>query len=115
MVANLTLNIILIPIYRQNGAAIANVVSELMVTGSFMFFCLKIIKFKISHKSIINNILASLPLIFIVLFFKQLTANIYYQLILSVFSFMALYFLIQVKLLKNSIVNELIFDFLKRR
>jgi O-antigen/teichoic acid export membrane protein len=115
MVVNLTLNIILIPIYKQNGAAVANVVSELMVTGSFMFFCLKIIKFKVSHQSLINNILASLPLIFVVLLFKMVTTNIYYQLFLSVFSFIALYFLIQVKLLKNSIVNELIFDYLKRR
>lgn len=115
MVFNLSMNCILIPIYKQNGASIANVISELIVTLSYMFFCLRVIPFKISHKPLLFNLLATIPFIIIVLFFKALKLNAYYTLIISSALFIGLYFLIQIKLLKNSVVNELIGDYLIKR
>jgi len=115
MVFNLTLNCIMIPLYKQNGAAIANVISELIVTLAYMFFCFKVIPFKISHKPLLYNLLAGMPCIAVVLFCKTLNLNTYYLLFISIVSFAALYLIIQVKLLKNSIVNELIADYLMKR
>jgi len=115
MVINLALNFILIPRYKQNGAAIANVISELAVTMAYMFFCIKVINFKISHKSLFNNILAAVPLIIIIFIYKSFVTNVYYQLFLSIISFGALFLFIQIKVLKNSVINELIVDLMKRR
>ena len=115
MVFNLTLNCIMIPVYKQNGAAIANVTSEFIVTMAYMFFCYKVIPFKISHKPLLYNLLSTIPCIAVVLFFKTLNLNTYYLLFFSIVSFAALYFVIQVKLFKNSIVNELIADYLMKR
>lgn len=112
---NLLLNFILIPIYKQNGAAVANVISEIAVTFGYMFFCLKVVRFKISHKSLVYNGIAALPLIFIALCVNKLVVNIYYQLILSGIMFFAIYFFIQIKLFKNSIVKEMMFSLIKRR
>jgi len=115
MVINLALNFVLIPRYKQNGAAIANVISELAVTMAYMFFCIKVINFKISHKSLFNNILAAVPLIIIIFIYKSFVTNVYYQLFLSIISFGALFLFIQIKVLKNSVINELIVDLMKRR
>jgi O-antigen/teichoic acid export membrane protein len=116
MIVNLSLNCILIPHYQQNGAAVANVISELIVTGAYMFFCFKVIPFKISHKSLLLNLLATIPFIIITLLCKSLKLNVYIFLIFSSLSFVALYFVIQLKVLKNSLLNELITDrFFKRK
>jgi O-antigen/teichoic acid export membrane protein len=114
MVINLSLNCIMIPIYKQNGAAVANVISELMVTLAYMYFCLKIIPFKISHKPLVYNLLATIPFIIVVMLCKSLTHNTWYILFFSVISFIGLFFLVQIKLLKNSVVNELIAGYLMK-
>ena len=114
MVINLSLNCIMIPIYKQNGAAVANVISELMVTLAYMYFCLKIIPFKISHKPLVYNLLATIPFIIVVMLCKSLTHNTWYILFFSVISFIVLFFLVQIKLLKNSVVNELIAGYLMK-
>lgn len=115
MIINLSLNMLLIPIYKQNGAAVANVVSELAVSITYMYFCLKVIHFKISHKYLYYNILASFPLVLIVVIFNKLISNVYYQLILSGISFFVVYLLIQVKIYKSSFVKDLMVSILKRR
>ena len=116
MCFNLALNFILIPLYKQNGAAIANVISEFIVTSAYMFFCFKIVNIKISYKPFITNVIASLPLVFIVAFYKVFITNVYCQLIFVVITFVVLYAFIQIKLLKNSTVNELLTNhFLKRK
>ncbi|MDB5016986.1 MAG: putative O-antigen transporter [Mucilaginibacter sp.] len=115
MVFNLLLNCILIPIYKQNGAAIANIISELIVTLTYMYFCFKIIDFSISHKPLLLNFLATIPFIIIVLFCNTLKLNVYYFLIINGFSFIVLYAVVQIKLLKNSVIKELITDYLMKR
>jgi O-antigen/teichoic acid export membrane protein len=114
MAINLSLNCIMIPIYKQNGAAVANVISELMVTLAYMYFCLKVIPFKISHKPLVYNLLATIPFIIVVMLCKSLTHNTWYILFFSVISFIVLFFLVQIKLLKNSVVNELIAGYLMK-
>jgi len=115
MVFNLSLNCLMIPIFKQNGAAVANVASELIVTGSYMYFCLKVIPFNISHKPIFNNLLSCVPFIIIVIFLKTLHINSYLFILINAVIFFATYFFIQIKVLKNSIVKELIAEYLAKR
>jgi O-antigen/teichoic acid export membrane protein len=115
MILNLSLNFILIPLYRQNGAAVANIISEFVVTLAYIYFSFKVIKFKISHKSILTNLLASLPLILIVLFFRIVVHNIYAQLFLIILTFTITYIIVQVKLLKNSIINDMLMEYIKTK
>jgi O-antigen/teichoic acid export membrane protein len=115
MIFNVLLNCIMIPVYKQNGAAIANVISELVVTMAYMYFCFKVIPFKISHKPLFFNLLATIPFIIIVLLCKTLKLNAYYFLVLNIISFVALYFIVQLKMLKNSFINELMVDYLMKR
>lgn len=112
---NLVLNIILIPVYKQNGAATANVISELMVTLAYMYFCMKVIRFKISHRSLINNLLATIPFIVVILFCHHFKISTYYQLFCSGFCFLASYLFIQVKVFKSSIAGELINNYFAKR
>jgi O-antigen/teichoic acid export membrane protein len=115
MCFNLALNFILIPHYKQNGAAIANVISEIIVTSAYMFFCFKIEGIKISYKPLINNMLVSLQLILIAGFYKFFITNVYCQLILVTLTFASLYLFIQIKILKNSTVSELLTNHLMKR
>jgi O-antigen/teichoic acid export membrane protein len=116
MICNLSLNLIFIPIYKQNGAALANVVSELVVTVTYMYFCLKVISFKISHKPLLYNLLATIPFIAIVLLGHHFKLNTWCLLVFSSALFVTLYFVIQLKLIKTKFVNELIDGvILKRR
>jgi O-antigen/teichoic acid export membrane protein len=107
MIFNLTLNIFLIPLYRQNGAAVANIVSEVVVTWAYMYFCFKVITFKIDHKPLLLNLLASVPIIAIVLFGRHLNFNAYCLLAVSSALYVLSYFIIQLKVIKNNFVTEL--------
>ena len=115
MVVNLSLNFILIPFYKQNGAAVANVTSELVVTLAYMYFCYKVIPFKIPHKSLFFNLLATIPFVAVVLIGAMMKMNVYLILIASSVLFIGSYLLIQVRLFKNKIVVELINDYLVKR
>jgi O-antigen/teichoic acid export membrane protein len=115
MVFNLSLNCLLIPMYKQNGAAVANVISELIVTMAYMYFSFKVIPFTIGHKPLLFNLLATIPFIMVVVFCNRLGLNAYYTLLIDAFAFIGLYFIIQLKLLKNSVVNELLAGYLIKR
>lgn len=115
MIVNLSLNCLIIPVFKQNGAAVANVISELIVTAGYMYFCLKVIPFSISHKPIFNNLLSCVPFIVAVILLKTLHINVYLFLLISIVVFFGTYFFVQIKLLKNSIIKELIAQYMVKR
>jgi O-antigen/teichoic acid export membrane protein len=115
MVFNLSLNCILIPVYRQNGAAFANVISEVIVTMAYMYFCFKVIPFKISHKPLLLNILAVIPFVITVILCRHLGLNVFYILFISSFTFLVSYLFIQIKFLRNDVINELLTYYLTKR
>lgn len=57
-VVNFILNSILIPPYKQNGAAIASVVAEFIVTSIMIFFSRKYFKIKIERQFLVSTIIA---------------------------------------------------------
>lgn len=56
---NIILNAIMIPIWQENGAAIASVISEIIVNGYQLIYLRKIIRIPISWKAIFQGIIAS--------------------------------------------------------
>lgn len=56
-VSNVILNVLFIPIFSQNGAAFASVVSETLVTVLSIIFCKKYIKVSISKKFWVSSVL----------------------------------------------------------
>jgi O-antigen/teichoic acid export membrane protein len=115
MIFNLSLNCILIPVYRQNGAAFANVISEIIVTMAYMYFSFKVIPFKISHKPLLLNVFAVIPFVITVMFCRHFGLNVYYILFISSFVFLVSYLFIQVKFLRNDVINELLTYYLTKR
>ena len=68
-VVNALLNYVLIPIYTQNGAAIASVIAELTVSVSMIIVSRKTIKVNIYHKDALSIFLIT-TLIFVLPSFK---------------------------------------------
>lgn len=92
-IINIILNLLLIPIFFDKGAALASVVSELIVNISLSISSLKIIKLNILKKDITSIIYSSIAMIFIVLFINLLPISNIIILLLQVF-FGAIFYLI---------------------
>ena len=58
-VVNFSLNQVLIPIFHHNGAALASVASEILVTGLLIFFSIRCFRIRILNKNLLHVILAS--------------------------------------------------------
>lgn len=71
-VLNIILNWILIPIYGVGGAAIATVITELMVFITYYVFVRKLFNAKIQKTIILKCILMNILLVFILNYFKNL-------------------------------------------
>lgn len=83
-VLNIFLNAVLIPQMAQNGAAIASVISEVVVNGVQFVALSKIINIKIPWKSIYDGIITSLLMCVIVYVLMQLRMNYALQLLLCI-------------------------------
>jgi O-antigen/teichoic acid export membrane protein len=115
MVVNLALNCVLISLYKQNGAAVANIVSEIVVTAAYMYFCVKFLPFKISHKLLFTSIIGTVPAVALIIILKELKLNVYLMLIVSGISFLSIYLIMQIKIFKNNFLNELVSGYLSKR
>lgn len=75
-VSNFFLNLFMIPKYGYNGAAVATLVAEVLVTCSMMFFGRKYIQYNWKSKSILNYLLgASLMAIVVIIVQKSIDAS----------------------------------------
>ena len=107
MLVSLILNLILIPIYKEKGAAISNLIAETTVTIATIFFANKFLKLVIDWKFIFITILTSIPLFFVP-FFVSIYVISDISLIIITFTVCSLYFITtQLYIVKN----ELIIDF----
>jgi O-antigen/teichoic acid export membrane protein len=115
MIINLLLNIILIPSYKHDGAAVANVLSELAVTFGYMFFCFKVLPFKISQMPLLSNFLATVPFIAISMATRLIDLNVYAYLAINLFAFGIIYVGLQATYLNKRVVRELILDLRRKK
>ena len=107
MIISLGLNLILIPIYKEKGAAFSNIIAETSVTIATIFFANKFIKLTIDWKFVFKTIIYAIPFFFIPIFVsKCVTNNLLYIVITIVLS--VVYFLpIQLFVVKNQLLIDL--------
>lgn len=82
--SNIIMNYFLIPLYQQNGAAVASVVSELLVTIMTYFFSRKYIKIKINFHEIAKSIFAVILMSITVMRMQRYIKNPLTNLVLSI-------------------------------
>jgi O-antigen/teichoic acid export membrane protein len=112
-VVNFTLNLILIPLYAQNGAAVSTLAAEGTVTLIQIIFSWNIIKKYLFTKSKLHYLIAALLIVIEVSFIKTLYINRIYILVLSVTISTVTYFSVLI-ILKNKLALEIKSKILRR-
>lgn len=85
-VSNIIMNTILIPRYQQNGAAIASVISETLVTVLTMAFSSKYIKIHLDFRYVWSVAVATISMVVVVLMVMKIPVNQYILLTVSFIS-----------------------------
>ncbi|MBR3133118.1 MAG: flippase [Clostridia bacterium] len=103
---NVVLNLVLIPQFAQNGAAVATVIAELIEFIITLFFLKKIVKIKSIFKNIWQYGLASMAIVIIKMIFDYLNINNIYlnSIVVTLLSILS-YFII-LYILKNEYVKS---------
>ncbi len=108
MVTSLFFNFLLIPNFKQNGASIANLISEAVVTCSYYYFIRKKFVINFGFKYFFRCILSALVFIPIVYGCKFIFNNNLYILLSSVFIGAISYLAVQYYLFKNEVITEIL-------
>lgn len=112
-IANIVLNAILIPRLQENGAAVASVLSELLVNGIQFVVVFKLLEIKFEYRSAIEAIFSSAVMGTVVFFISKSISNLLLSAITSTLIGALTYFIVNV-MIKNKTTNEII-CFLKRK
>lgn len=102
-ISNMIMNLILIPLYKQNGAAIASLISEIMVMTVDFYYLKKNVGIDIKSFMSIGNIIASILMAIIIIIVKFLCNSIILKCLLS-FIFGSMTYIFMCFLLKDEIV-----------
>lgn len=112
-IINIFLNLLLIPRYNQNGAAVASVISELIVTIMSYIYVTKHIRVRISISNIITSFVGGMIIGIIIILSKRYIHNTIIALLMSGLFGFSLYIIIEY-LFKNPAL-KMITEMLKRR
>jgi len=115
VVVGLVLNFALVPSMKQVGAALSNVLSELVVTALYFYFVKKLYSFKFSFKPLLTAIASSLVFIPITLLLRSADLNVYVLLLIAIPACAGAYVLLQKFLFKESLLNEIIQPYLHHK
>lgn len=105
-IINIILNVLLIPLLQQNGAAIASVISESVVTVLSIIYASKYVRVTVLKEFIIKVLVSSSIMTLIVYFFELSIVNIYLNLTISVTLGILSYILCNV-LIRNPVISDL--------
>jgi O-antigen/teichoic acid export membrane protein len=106
-ITSLTLNFILIPLYQERGAAITNIIAELVVTGATLYFATKFIKLDFDYLFILKSLLYSVPICFFSIGCSYISNNYFFILICTSVITGIYFIIVQVFIIKNQIIVEL--------
>jgi O-antigen/teichoic acid export membrane protein len=116
MVTSLALNFLLVPTYKQEGASLANLCSEIVVSACYFFFIRKQFDIKFPFSYFLKALVASLAFVPVVYLFRAIFVhNYFFILMCSVGSGAGLYGLIQLFIFKNELVLEILNGILKKK
>jgi O-antigen/teichoic acid export membrane protein len=105
---SLILNLILIPIFQHNGAAISNLISEIVVLFSCYYYIRKMFQIFIPYKQILLNVILCFPFLGFVLVSRYFLTSSLFVLIVSTLLSIIYYIAFQAAILKNLMVLELL-------
>lgn len=105
-VSNICMNTFLIPRFQQNGAAIASVISETLVTVLSFYFASKYVHVKFEKKIIGYSCFSCVIMAFIIILIQTLFKNSYLLMFIEIIVGMLVYLLSSI-VLKNPIINIL--------
>lgn len=104
VIINIGLNSFMIPMWQHNGAAIASVISELIVNAIQLLVIVKMVKFTFKNTTNLKSLIAAAVMTPAVLFVPTLFDNVYLQLFVTTAVAAVVYFSVG-----TLIKNELIF------
>ena len=105
-VSNICMNLTFIPIYQENGAAVASVISEAIVTIMTFIFSRKMITYRINNRFFLISIIATVAMAVFVSVINLFVDNKFVNLIIAISGAVLIYFGINT-VLKNPILNDL--------
>lgn len=106
-ITSLSLNFILIPMYQEKGAAITNIITELVVTGATLYFASKYIKLDFDYLFILRSLLYSIPICFFSMVWSYMSTNYLFILICTSLMTGIYFIIVQVYIIKNQIIVEI--------
>ena len=106
-VVSITINFLLIPHLQEAGAAIANIVTEVIITVLSGMYACKLVQFNLRAAVIIQTIAASLLFIPVVFVCRYLFSSPFIVLFISIPACMLIYFIFQMVIFKNSAITEI--------
>lgn len=114
-IVNAILNYLMIPTYVHNGAAIASVIAEFIVSFSMIMISMRVVRISMKRRDIISILFSSIFMVASVLFVRQflLDGSISLHLIVEVTVGVVAYIL-GVFIFKNSFSNEVI-NFIRKK
>jgi O-antigen/teichoic acid export membrane protein len=114
MVLSILLTFILVSKYKEIGEAITILITELSVCLAFIYFSKKHYNIKLLLPLILEQILACIPYIILIICIKILIVNSYLQLSIISICSLGWFMLFHFVLLKNGLVKEQVLLFLKK-
>jgi len=115
MVFSLALSFLIIPIYKQNGAAVTILLTEALVLSVFIYFSRKIIKINNSIQFLLKELIYALPYCVITFVIKEQSytpiITVTAILIFSCIWFLALHF----KILKTTVLQSFVSGIILKR
>lgn len=106
VVINIGLNSFMIPMWQHNGAAVASVISELVVNTVQIFIIVKIVPLNFINSTIFKSLIATVAMTPVVILVQMILGNVYLQLFLAAAAGAAVYVLVGM-LLKNELIYML--------
>lgn len=107
-ILSVTLNLILCPIWKENGAAIACVTTELAVTFILYLYVRKEVHFEIRWTEVFKTVFCSLLFVPIVYYCRMYELHLLVTLLVSAILCLVTYVLIQFFWFQNSIIYEIV-------
>jgi len=108
------MNLWLIPIFRDKGAAIATVFGEIVVSFIAFYFVHKKMKLRFKWSLVVKAFLASLLFIPISLLLKDFISNIIIRLGVGILSCSMVYFSIQIFMFRESLIRGVYQDVIEK-
>lgn len=105
-ITSLVLNFVLIPLFQHNGAAISNLIAEIVVLFSCYHYVKKYLQIFIPFKQIIANTIICLPFWGFVLVLRHFLYSSFLILFFSIIISLIYYLIIQTLVFKTSIIVE---------